>query len=52
VKGVGKDQIEVIEHVENVAISVLLELFLDAVDASGLGDDRIVVSILGRVRQL
>jgi hypothetical protein len=52
VKSVGKDEIEVIEHVENVAISVLLQLFLDAVDASGLCDDGIVVSILGRVGQL
>lgn len=51
-KSIGKDQIEVIEDVENVAISVLLELFLDAVDASRLCDDCIVVSILGRVRQL
>jgi hypothetical protein len=52
VKSIGKDEIEVIEDVENIAISPLLQLFLDAVDASGLGDDRIVVSILGRIRQL
>ena len=51
-KSVGKDKIKVIEHVENVAISVLLQFFLDAVDASRLCDDRIVISILGRVRQL
>lgn len=48
-KGVCKDEMEVIEHIKDVAVSVLLEFFLDTVDTAGLGDDRIIVCVCSRV---
>lgn len=40
-----KDKVQIIKDIQNVAISVLLELFLDTVYTARLRNDRIVVGI-------
>ena len=44
-KGVCEDEVQVIENIQDIAISVLLQLFLDTIYTAWLCNDRIVVGV-------